>query len=707
MRIALVGPELEENLSLRTIRAALVQAGHEVMQVDFNGPDDLEEAAQELLRSDASIAGLSMVFTARARQFVALAERARSLGFRGHIVAGGHFAAFNAQNLLRDVPAIDSVACGEGESILCDLARTNDPAQVSGLIWRDPTGKVTRNPPALSSDLDRLPWPIRRSPPDAYLGLPVVNMLQSRGCEHACAFCSIAAWHRLRGGPRYRLRNVEAVAAEIAALYGEGVRIFNFHDDNFLLRDRGQRIERVRALRAALRSRQVGRIAFAIKARPDEIDEEILTLLASFGLFRLFLGIEAGTALSLHNLGRGQTMDDNARALDVVNRLGLHACFNLLLLNPDSTLEDLAANVAFLRQRPYNPMNFCRTEIYAGTPLEQRLRRQGRLLGSYFGYDYRIADGRAEAACQMIYRLFHSRNWGERGLHSLVMQVDYENTLLVHFHGKVARAFIPKVKAFIQRVNLNTVAYLDEIVAMAGAEPDEAGRAQFLAHMLPRMQADEAELRVVGKTLLEQIRKRAQRLSQRGQTGKLTVRTLAAAAGLAASVALVGSGCKDKQDVATLAHYSEMIAAPYEPDAGAPPDPKDGSALPDAEPTAQDQALRRRIMQRVLAIAASVMRKAEPLQIELTFDESGKVAQVSVSAKTADTKAIERRLRRLRAGTGRKPSALAGHHLTFSFSKAAVTAARAATRPRHYNEMAPERLPSHYNEQAAFHERDD
>ena len=159
------------------------------------------------------------------------------------------------------------------------------------------------------------------------------------------------------------------------------------------------------------------------------------------------------------------------------------------------------------------------------------------------------------------------------------------------------------------------------------------------------------------------------------------MRTLAAAAGLAASVALVGSGCKDKQDVATLAHYSEMIAAPYEPDAGAPPDPKDGSALPDAEPTAQDQALRRRIMQRVLAIAASVMRKAEPLQIELTFDESGKVAQVSASAKTADTKAIERRLRRLRAGTGRKPSALAGHHLTFSFSKAAVTAARAATRP--------------------------
>jgi len=42
----------------------------------------------------------------------------------------------------------------------------------------------------------------------------------------------------------------------------------------------------------------------------------------------------------------------------------------MLLLNPDSTLEDFRANVAFLRGHCGNPMNFCRTEIYAGTPLE-------------------------------------------------------------------------------------------------------------------------------------------------------------------------------------------------------------------------------------------------------------------------------------------------------------------------------------------------
>jgi hypothetical protein len=42
------------------------------------------------------------------------------------------------------------------------------------------------------------------------------------------------------------------------------------------------------------------------------------------GLFRVFLGIEAGTATLLHDLGRGQITVDNERALEVVNRLGLH-----------------------------------------------------------------------------------------------------------------------------------------------------------------------------------------------------------------------------------------------------------------------------------------------------------------------------------------------------------------------------------------------
>lgn len=261
MHIALVGPELEENLSLRYLRGALEAEGHVVTQVDFEAPRNVERCARRLVDSGAAIAGFSMVFTRRAEEFAALITRCRALGFRGMTLAGGHFAAFHPEQLLRDVPALDVIAIGEGEWILCELAR--DPSRVPdirGLVYRD-GNTVKRNPPAApEQDLDKIPWPTHRRPFDKYHGLPIVNMLSSRGCTHACGFCSIAAWHKLCGGARYRVRSPGNIAGEMACLYREGVRLFNFHDDNFLGRDRDENIARAEALREALRAQGVGKM---------------------------------------------------------------------------------------------------------------------------------------------------------------------------------------------------------------------------------------------------------------------------------------------------------------------------------------------------------------------------------------------------------------------------------------------------------------
>ena len=99
-------------------------------------------------------------------------------------------------------------------------------------------------------------------------------------------------------------------------MYREGVRIYNFHDDNFLASDRDANLERVADLRTELRTRGVGKIAFQIKARPDAVDPELFALLRNMGLFRVFLGIEAGTEASLKALGRGhiQRIKEQVRA---------------------------------------------------------------------------------------------------------------------------------------------------------------------------------------------------------------------------------------------------------------------------------------------------------------------------------------------------------------------------------------------------------
>lgn len=552
MHVVLVGAEFEENLAVRYLWGALEAAGHRVQLIVFNRRSDLLRAARELADSGAPLAGLSMVFTARAREFVELAAEARALGYRGHIVAGGHFAGLHPEQLLSDVPAIDSVALGEGEELLCELARHLDSlGEVAGLVWRKGSELVRNGAAVKPPDLDRLARPPRKVPLDTYLGLGVTNILSSRGCSHACAFCSIAAWHAVCGGARVRMRDVDEVVDEMAQLHRRGARIFNFHDDNFLPATREARWARVEAFGQALERRRLGRIAFAIKARPDALDEDLCVRLQQLGMFRLFLGIEAGTTESLAELGRRQSVEDNVRALELANRLGIHCCFNLLVLNPASSLEDLAANVAFLRAHPRNPMNFCRTEIYAGTPLEKRLRAQGRLRGDYWGRDYRIADERAQAAFEVIFPCFATRNFSEEGLHHLTMQVDYEHQLRAHFFG-TSDELACRVKRFVIQVNLNTVAHLEALLgALRGELPDAARRAELVGRHQALIEEDGQRLRAQGLELLAEIRAAVVAPTARRRWAR------AAVAGVAASM-VVAAACK--QQVPT--EPTEMAPAP-------------------------------------------------------------------------------------------------------------------------------------------------
>ena len=570
MHVVLVGAELEENLALRYLAGALERAGHRATLVVFDAPRDVERAAREIAASDAPIAGYSMVFTHRAREFAELAGRARELGYRGLAVAGGHFAAFHARELLRDVPAIDAVAIGEGESILCELAeRGADPAAVAGLVWRDGQ-ELRHNAPACSEqELDRLAWPTRKHPPDRYHGLPIVNMLGSRGCSYRCSFCSIAAWHKLCGGDRYRYRSAAGVAAEMGCLYREGVRLFNFHDDNFLGADRSENVARANALADELERQGVGKIAFAIKARPDAVDEETFGLLREMGLFRVFLGIEAGTELSLRNLGRGQKLADNERALAILEDLDLHVAYNLLVLNPESVLEDLEGNVAFMRRHANHPLNFCRTEIYTGTPLEKRLREKGRLRGDYWGLDYTIADERVERAFELVRVAFWDRNFGPHPLHYLSSQVDYEHQVRMDFFGTTP-SLRAATKGFIRAVNNNTVDYLEEICAAVRAGRADKALGRELAARVAR---DDRRMHAEGQALLARLRQIEERRS-----------SARARAVFAASVALTIAGCRTP----AKPQPQPMEAAP--PWTGAPPDPTPTDPLiqdaPDAGTTA-------------------------------------------------------------------------------------------------------------------------
>jgi radical SAM superfamily enzyme YgiQ (UPF0313 family) len=466
MKVLLIGAELEENLGLRYMASALLAAGHDAEVAPFNARDDIAQAVESVSQFKPGIVGLSMVFTGRAREFCDLAAALRHSGYAGHMIAGGHFACFNAERLLRDFPAFDSVGLGEGEEIIVALANhISDCSQVEGLCFRLPDGSVQTNPSRGNpNNLDLLAFP-KRTRCHRYFDKPIASLLTSRGCWRDCAFCSINAWYKKGGGRKFRIRSVENVVAEMKQLYHEdGVRIFNMQDDNFFLPRPEDVRRRFEALRAGLEREGVRNIAIAVKARPDSINYEAVRVLDDLGLFRVFLGVENASENALHNLNRKCNIDQIRTALQILNDFDVHVAYNILMFEPDTTMDDIRINLRFLERNVENPLNFCRAEAYAGTGLERKLEDRGELLGDFFGYDYRLRDPHCEAFHQIANFAFFDRNFNDNGLHYFNMQVDFYFQLLRRFYPQlITQTLRSAVRNFIKRTNLDTYAHLCEV----------------------------------------------------------------------------------------------------------------------------------------------------------------------------------------------------------------------------------------------------
>jgi radical SAM superfamily enzyme YgiQ (UPF0313 family) len=468
MKIALVGPELEENLALRYLYASLAQAGHTCRIFDFHSAEQIDSIVLQITAFNPQLVGLSMVFTSRAREYLLLSEMIKKSMHDVHITAGGHFASFHAESLLSSCTFLDSVIHGEGELPIVQLAQNlGDPNHVSNISIRTTDGLVVRtlNSPENKPDIDALPWPVRTPPLYKYMGLPIANMIGSRGCYGNCNFCSIAAWHRENGGARFRFRNVEDTADEMAYLYHDlGVRIFNFHDDNFFFPDEYKSIQRFQELKKHLDRQKIGRIALQIKARPDSISEPIVTALKNIGLFRVFLGIESNAVAGLKTLGRGITRECNYRALKILRRNKIHTTYNLLMFDPEMTPDDFYDNITMIESYTSVPLNFGRVEVYSGTPLEMRLRKENYLSGDYFGYSYQIKDPSMQAAFEIFMTVFTGRNFKAEGLNHLSMRLDYYYHLLRHFYPNlVTRKLTLKTEGLIADLNKNSAFLLRSI----------------------------------------------------------------------------------------------------------------------------------------------------------------------------------------------------------------------------------------------------
>jgi radical SAM superfamily enzyme YgiQ (UPF0313 family) len=507
MRIAIIGADLEENLGVGMIAAAVEAAGHRVQVVPLDEDDahGHEALARRLAAGAPELIGLSMQFQHRAGAHLRLARLLRAAGFGGHITAGGQFATAAWQRVLAPGSAVDSVVLYEGEetlvALLSALQRGAPLREVAGLALRrtrpdggPPDGGPSDGGPPLWTatrglvrELDRLPLPLRYRPHALHMSVPFVPVLGGRGCWGRCAFCSITSFYRegrgARGGPVLRLRSPQNVAAEMALLWARagGRAVFCFHDDTLLLPRPEDSLRRLRELRAALDRHGVDASSVALvgKSRPDSLTPELARQLRRLGVIRLFVGVENAAQPGADHLGRGVRVEQTHRALEACRAAGIFCCYNLLIFEPQATLADIEQNIAFIRRHPHFPVNFCRAEAYAGTALHRRLAAQGRLRGGEPACDYRLEDDRAEVLFRICAAAFKERNFARRGVHNRYMGLGYSARLLEQFYPARSRRaeLIEEAEQLTRAISLETAELLEEALAIARRlGPTEARR---------------------------------------------------------------------------------------------------------------------------------------------------------------------------------------------------------------------------------------
>ena len=469
-KVLLVGFEDEENLSIRYLAAVLIQGGHEARIAPCSNRGQINRGLREIARFKPDLIGVSIAFQSLSDVFFDLISRARSQGYRGHITVGGHFPTFEYRRILETQPGIDSVVRFEGEEAILKLAKILaaqcDLIPVNNLVYRAGDG-IHENPCVHSfQDLDTLPFPLRGKPVER-LGEKFATLVSSRGCWHSsCLYCCIGAFHSQKT-EKLALRSPENIAREIGELYHKGeVRLFQFHDDNFMQSSKKETAARMLALKKAIESEKIDTksLAFLIKARPDTIDDEVASALKELGVVGVFLGVENACESGLKSLIRGVKLKSVYDALESLEKFGIIPTFNLLIFHPRATIDEIDENIRFLEKHHNHPFDFGRAEVVVGSPLERMLVNEGKLRGSWPKWDYSIDDGRVEK----MFRINLASFRGKDSLYSDMMQstiaLGYDAYLLKKLHpGPISDRLFSYARSLVSEVN---VYILERIVKM-------------------------------------------------------------------------------------------------------------------------------------------------------------------------------------------------------------------------------------------------
>lgn len=394
--------------------AALEQNGFNTIFLDHAVPGaDLENTKDKILALNPDLLCVNTVyFWEHTPQLFELFTDLKEQGFSGHINLFGFFPSLVYGKILQQCDPVDSIAVGEFEHTLVELAQalkkrpepgknpgqTNNPdpvknsdqinnsaplknlalENIQGLALRSclSDGKRQTRTPEKNPDLFAFPT---RSPLDG-----TAPILASRGCYNHCSFCPVPSFYNQ--GSMWKGRSPENIAREIQELVDQGVKDFYFVDPNFI----GPGTLGKKRIMDLMDRLKPMNITFGMETRPQDLDDTILESLVASGFTSLLMGVESGSAAILNKINKSSGAAVASRAIDLCRNHGIEPEIGFLMFVPDSSLDDLLDNINFLMannlldrlDRTANLLSHTQivlagTSGYAGFEKENRLEKTG------------------------------------------------------------------------------------------------------------------------------------------------------------------------------------------------------------------------------------------------------------------------------------------------------------------------------------------
>ncbi|MDD4941267.1 MAG: radical SAM protein [Candidatus Omnitrophica bacterium] len=375
------------SLGLGYLAATARSSGHEASIFDCTVNNDeaaLYSAAASCKPDVIGITSTTPVFV----QARSIAESLRKIHPAAVYVLGGSHATCDPAGALA-AGAFDLLVMGEGEDTFAELLSCLEKGRrpdetVKGIAFRNDSSVVVTTPRGYIDDLDRIPLPARdllpglrayHPTPASYRRLPVGIVMTSRGCPSRCTFCDRAIF-----GSSFRKRSADNVGTELDELVNKyGAKEVRFFDDTFTV-DRGH----ASSICALMRTRFLD-IPWTCLTRVTAVTPEMLRELKMSGCWQVLYGLESGDDGILEKLGKGNTVEQNRRAVYWAKKAGLKIRADFLVGSPWETKATFRKTVEFAKSLPLDFAHFNKFVPYPGTDIYKNLTAQGYSFDFYRG----------------------------------------------------------------------------------------------------------------------------------------------------------------------------------------------------------------------------------------------------------------------------------------------------------------------------------